>query len=145
MIASQIFFKKDLPKIAGFAQIIVISGSMQPSLMVGDLLIIHEQEKYEKRDIVTYRANHRLITHRIIEMKDGLATMQGDANNVADDPVSTECIEGKVICRIPFAGDFILSLKTPRGMLLLILALVAIYVVSELQGFVKSRKSSKKT
>ena len=144
IISAQILFEKDLPKVAGFAQIIVISGSMQPSIMAGDLLVIHEQEDYEKRDIVTYRSNGRLITHRIIEIDTEQALMRGDANNVTDDPVPLEDIEGKVLFRIPMAGNFILFLKTPMGMLLMILAIIAIYILFELPGIIGGRKSLKK-
>lgn len=143
-IAAQIILKNDLPKVAGYAQILVISGSMQPTVMAGDLLIIHEQDEYQEQDIVTYRSGGGLITHRIIEMESGQAVMQGDANNVADDPVSTESIEGKVILQIPMVGNFILFLKTPMGMLLLILALSAIYVFFELTDFIGSRAAAKR-
>ncbi|MDD3168414.1 MAG: signal peptidase I [Eubacteriales bacterium] len=143
LIAAQLLFKKDLPKVAGYAQILVISGSMQPAIMAGDLLIIHEQEEYKEQEIVTYRGNGGLITHRIIAIDKAQAVMQGDANNVADDPVPVERIEGKVILQIPMAGNLILFLKTPMGMLLLILALSAIYVFFELTDFIGSRKVSK--
>jgi len=141
IIAAQLLFKKDLPKVAGFAQILVISGSMQPAIMAGDLLIIQEQKEYEEQDIVTYRSNGGLITHRIIEIEKGQAIMQGDANNVADDPVPVESIEGEAFLRIPQAGNFILFLKTPMGILLLILALSAIYIFFELTDFLKSRRA----
>lgn len=143
IIAAQILLKNDLPKVAGYAQILVISGSMQPTIMAGDLLIIHEQEEYKTQDIVTYRDGRGLITHRIVEIRNGQAVMQGDANNVADDPVSVEHIEGKVVLKIPLAGNLILFLKTPMGMLLLILVLVAIYIFFELTDFIGSRRTSK--
>lgn len=143
IIAAQILFKNDLPKVAGYAQILVISGSMEPTIAAGDLLIIHEQEEYKTQDIVTYRDGRGLITHRIVEIGNGQAVMKGDANNVADDPISVEHIEGKVVLNIPLAGNLILFLKTRMGMLLLILVLVAIYVFFELTDFIGSRKASK--
>lgn len=145
IITAQIVFNKDLPKVAGFAQIIVISGSMQPDIRVGDLLFIREQEKYEKNDIVTYRSNGRLITHRLIEIDNETALAKGDANNVTDDPVPIADIEGKVVLSIPDAGNYILFLKTPKGMSLAILFVIVLYIILELPGIIGSRQSSKKT
>lgn len=107
-IISLIFLKKELPKVAGFAQIVVISGSMEPHIKAGDLLIIRQQQNYEKQDVVTYRNNGALITHRIIDIDQEQAILQGDANNVADPPVALDKIEGKTVLRIPGAGKFIL-------------------------------------
>ena len=141
IISAQAFFNKELPKVAGFAQIIVISGSMQPTIQVGDLLIIHEKENYREQDIITYRSNGRLVTHRILEIDTEHALVRGDANNVTDDPVPLENIEGKTVLRIPMAGSFILFLKTPVGMLLMVLSVIAIYMLFELPVIIRGRDS----
>lgn len=89
-----------LTKIAGFSVLRVDSGSMEPSISVGDILIIKECGNYEVNDVVTYNVdNDYLVTHRIIEKKeDNNFVTKGDNNNTKDtDKVTKENIEGKVI------------------------------------------------
>lgn len=121
-----------LPTVLGYGNVVVISGSMEPEIKVGDMLIVKRQDtrEYQVGDIITYRQENSLVTHRIISIDESieaevgvrLVTTQGDANNAADNPISSEQIEGKVVRVIPRAGDVILAMKSPFGMLLLILA-----------------------
>ena len=89
-----------LTKVAGFSVLRVDSGSMEPSISVGDILIIKECGNYEVNDVITYNVdNDYLVTHRIIEKKeDNNFVTKGDNNNTKDnDKVTRENIEGKVI------------------------------------------------
>ncbi len=89
-----------LTKVAGFSVLRVDSGSMEPSISVGDILIIKECGNYEVNDVITYNVdNDYLVTHRIIEKKeDNNFVTKGDNNNTKDnDKVTKENIEGKVI------------------------------------------------
>lgn len=125
----QVVFAKDLPKVFGFAQAIVVSGSMQPVIQVGDLLIIKEQREYRVDDIITYRSNNSLITHRVIGIDGSKILTKGDSNNVADEPIQASIVEGRVVLRVPRLGKLILFLKTPFGVLLLVLAAILILEV----------------
>lgn len=140
IITARVVFKKDLPKVFGFAQIIVISGSMEPAIKVGDLLIIHEQDSYKVKDMVTFRQDKRFVTHRIIELRNDEVVTQGDVNNVPDEPIKLFQVEGKVFLRIPRVGDFILFLKTPFGILMLSLAAI---LLIEIPYIIDRRKSVK--
>jgi len=124
IITAHIAFKNNLPKVVGFAQVIIKSGSMEPAINVGDMLIIHQQEGYQANDIVTFRSQRSLVTHRIISLKGNEVLTQGDTNNVADEPIMLSQIEGKVLLRIPKVGDFILLLKTPFGILIMTLGVI---------------------
>jgi signal peptidase len=122
-------FKQDLPKIFGFGQVIVISGSMEPAISAGDLLIIKEQSQYQVDDVVTYEWGNSLCTHRIVSLDGDQMITKGDANNTVDESTAMSLIEGKVVFRIPGFGNFILFLKTPFGLLLLaVLAIVLVEV-----------------
>ena len=106
-----------LPKIFGWGEVVFLSGSMEPSIKTGSLALIHEQDSYEVDDIVTYVKDYTLITHRIIEIHDDeKIVVQGDANNVEDEPITKNMIEGKVVCSVPYIGTVIRQLKTPIGM-----------------------------
>ena len=86
-------------KLYGYTTLIVSSGSMQPELMVGDVIIIKECDSYNKNDIITFNVdNQYLVTHRIIEKNENHYITKGDNNNSADDNiVLEEQIEGKLI------------------------------------------------
>lgn len=122
----QVVFKKDLPKVFGFTQAVVVSGSMQPAIEVGDLLILREQKEYRVDDIITFRWNNSLVTHRIIAIDGDRVVTKGDSNNVTDEPIEMSQIEGKVILCISGAGKLIFFLKTPLGILLMIIAAILI-------------------
>lgn len=141
LLAARLIFKKDLPKIFGFAQIIVISGSMQPAIDVGDMLVIREQSGYAVHDIVTYHTSQSFITHRVVEVNDGELLTRGDANNVIDDPIALSAVEGKVVLQIHGAGNLLLFLKTPFGILMMLLVL---FLLIEIPFAVEKLKRPKK-
>ena len=128
IITIHLALKNDLPKVFGFAQIIIQSGSMQPAMDVGDMLIIREMDNYQKGDIVTFREGKVLITHKIISIDDNTKRVvtQGNKNNVADEPITMTQIEGKVFLRIKNVGDFIVLLKTPMGIFLMTLMVIVL-------------------
>jgi signal peptidase len=130
LIWAQLSNKSSLPKIFGFAQVIVISGSMQPAIEAGDLIIIKGQEEYEKNDIVTYRENNTLITHRIVETNQSEVVTKGDANNTSDKPILQSDIEGKVILRLPGAGNIVLFLRKPTGILAVSCMVLLLFMIS---------------
>lgn len=107
---------RELPKIMGYGEVIFLSGSMQPTIEVGSLGIVHEEKEYKEGDIVTYIKENTLITHRIKEIKsEEEIIVQGDANNIADEPIDKEMIEGRIIISIPYMGRVIQIMKTPYG------------------------------
>ena len=106
----------NLPKLFGMGEVVFLSGSMQPTIEVGSLGIVHEEKNYKEGDIVTYIKDRTLITHRIKEIRsEKEIIVQGDANNIADEPISKEMIEGRIIISIPYMGRVIQIMKTPYG------------------------------
>ena len=103
-----------IPTIWGQKPLVVISGSMEPTLNVGGILYYHNKDyqDFEIGDILVYRLNDHNISHRVYDItSDGIIT-KGDANKTYDDLLITENIilgEGTDWC-IPFIGyyaDFI--------------------------------------
>lgn len=110
------------PSVFGWSSAVIASGSMEPALQVGDLILIHAQQTYAPGDIITFRSGGSLVTHRIVGQTALGFITQGDANNAADaEPVWPEAVEGRVAGRIPGAGRVIAALRTPLGMTLLVL------------------------
>lgn len=106
-----------VPMPFGVGAAVVLSGSMEPELSVGDLLIISERESYEIDDVVVYQDRGMAITHRIVFIADNEIITRGDANNTDDSPISREQIKGEVVLAIPFVGYAVNAIKTPIGTL----------------------------
>lgn len=105
-----------LPTVFGWGNAVVLSGSMEPELPVGALLLIHREESYAPGEIVTYEdESGSLVTHRLVFLKNGEAVTKGDANNTEDTPFLASQIYGKVRAVLPGVGSMILWLKTPPG------------------------------
>lgn len=103
-----------IPSFFGYKPLVVISGSMEPTLKVGSIIYYQQMDidSFEKNDILVYTTNNHIISHRIVEKsEDGFIT-KGDANKTIDsDQVYEEQVLGKSTnwC-IPFLGyytDFI--------------------------------------
>jgi len=111
-----------LPMPFGVGVAVVLSGSMEPTLGINDVIIVRETGRYEVGDIVVYQGSKSLIVHRIIAKDGETIITQGDANNAADAPVKASAVKGKVIAHVPAVGLAVKVLKTPVGILLVLLA-----------------------
>lgn len=82
----------------GYRILQVQTGSMYPTLEVGDYILIKKEKEYKISDIITYKNNNYFITHRIVSM-DPIIT-KGDNNNTNDDAIKEEYIIGKYIMKL---------------------------------------------
>ena len=89
----------------------VASGSMEPTINVGDVVIVKKcnSNDIEINDVVEYTRKDYSVIHRVIDkyQVDGefFFITKGDNNNSEDsDPVSEEMLKGKVIARIPYVA-----------------------------------------
>ena len=130
-----------VPKFLGMTPLVVMSGSMEPAIMPGDVVVIREQapQKYKLGDIATYMVGTTTYTHRIVGEENGGFLLKGDNNNVADDIVAGEQFIGKVIFRIPKLGLAILFIKTPPGMVVILILLVLCIYGEEFYQEIRSK------
>jgi len=111
----------------GYKSFVVQSGSMEPTIMTGDIIVIHDQRNYVLRDVVTFKdADNRIVTHRIAEInqEDGVAKIstKGDANRSEDfDSITYDRILGKVVFVMPKLGYWVAFSKSLPGLIILIL------------------------
>lgn len=89
--------KKDYTNLFGYAFFEVVSGSMSPKIEKWDVIMVKLDTDYKKDDIISYKRDGTIITHRIVEVKDDVYITKGDANNTIDNPVKKEDIVGKVV------------------------------------------------
>ena len=124
---------KDLADINGYAILEVVSGSMEPTIKIGDLIIINTKEKdYKKDDIVTfYDVNGSFVTHRIISINDKVMVTKGDNNNTIDEEISVDNIVGEYVLKINGGGKILSSFKNPFVMvMILLIGVLACFLIS---------------
>ncbi len=126
IITEKFLFSKKNPSFFGIRTYIIISGSMEPNINIGDIIVVKstEQKALTKGDIISFRENQSIITHRINEVLklDGEIKYRtkGDKNNICDSElVKYENIEGKVILILPKVGKLILFLQKRKVIILL--------------------------
>lgn len=146
MIKTQLH-PKEIPGIFGRKPFVVLSGSMKPNILIGDLIIVKEVDAntLQKDDIIAYRDDKDLVTtHRIINViktdEDICFETKGDSNNVKDSAlVCSKDIEGKYIHRIARLGNLILFVQQPLGfgimMITILLFGVIIFMISNRRMF----------
>lgn len=86
------------PKILDTGFGIIMSGSMEPALPTGNVVIIREQDAYQEGDIITYiNRDDVSVTHRIYKIEDDKIFPKGDANKLCDPTITEDQIVGKVV------------------------------------------------
>lgn len=100
----------------------VISGSMRPSMDVGDMVVVREvpADSIRVGDVIQYWSEGEMIIHRVADIYQGgngrLFVTKGDANSEPDlAPVQPGQIRGKVILTIPKIGWAAIAVKALVG------------------------------
>ncbi len=118
------------PELFGYQIKTVLSGSMEPGIQTGSIIIIESVTEEEKNslipgDVITFLEDQNtLITHRITEVNQTdnnvLYTTKGDNNNAIDrNPVLAENIVGLYTgITIPMVGYAVSFLQSPQGIIL---------------------------
>lgn len=119
-----------MPMPLGFGLSTVLTGSMEPAISEGDLLIVRAKNEYQIGDIVVYQQGKTSIVHRITNISEETVTTQGDANNTSDTPFHISQIKGKVIAVIPAIGALLWALKTPIALITMLAAAILLVELS---------------
>lgn len=102
-----------VPSFMGFSLYQVETGSMEPTLPVGSIILtksVAEKDKLLEGDIVTFRWDEHIVTHRIIEVMDVNGEVRyktkGDNPNNSIDPelLHPDNIIAKFVFKIPLIG-----------------------------------------
>ena len=133
-----------MPMPFGVGLSVVLSGSMEPTLSVNDLVVVREADSYEVGDVVVYQDGSSLVVHRIISVNGDEIITQGDANNKADEPITASAVKGKMMLSIPFVGAILQFIKTKVGFILIIVATIALFEVPHLRERKKAADEQEK-
>ena len=142
------------PSIFGYGIYTVISGSMEPTLNVGDVILVKkvsDPASLNKEDIITFRGRGKLegkvVTHRIVSEgveANGFITTCGDANyGINDDPIVFEDVIGKMVRKLSFL-QFLHSLfKSKVGFAVIIFIPLLVLLIFQVVNFVRACKMDK--
>ncbi len=126
----------------GLQPYVVISGSMEPEIPVGSVVLTatHTAE-IGTQDVITYRIGERTITHRVVEQNAEGYITKGDSNP-AEDPVivSPDQVVGKVISCIPYVGYVILFLRKPFTLFLLLFTAAVSVILWSMKRAVQKKR-----
>ncbi len=120
-----------------FELYLVQSGSMEPAINAGDIVVVKPKSNYHQRQVITfYDQDGRVVTHRILAVKDqaGQAVFltKGDANEAPDSYlVPREKVIGQLILVLPRMGFLVSFAKTRYGALLLVVVPAVIIIYDE--------------
>lgn len=115
----------------------VQTGSMEPQLSPGDLILVRRQSAadYQVGDVITFvnpAHKSQTVTHRIVEKAEGpyrtVFTTKGDANATADRAISENLVIGKQVASVPLLGLVVDFTRTLPG-LLMIIWLPALWII----------------
>lgn len=127
----------------GFKPYSIVSGSMSPSINVGDIVYIRkiDFDDIHKGDVITYTIEDTAITHRVVKVYDDYLITKGDNNSSNDTHVVHEGnVVGKVYFTIPYLGYLTLFLSSmPTWLLITLISVLCMSVI-----FIPSRKGETK-
>jgi signal peptidase len=121
----------------------VLSGSMEPALKVGGLVVTHaiEPEAIVVGDILVFRpvaVEENMISHRVVGVvRNSPLSFQtkGDANDTPDSfIVPAQNVVGKIAFHIPFLGYATQFLKTAPGFFLALVIPALAIIVADIKG-----------
>ena len=136
-----VFSKLEAP--GGFRVYTVQSGSMEPAVRAGGIVVVKSVNTYQAGDVITFYpdANNTKTpptTHRIVEVHDNELLTKGDANEDNDrEAITKSQVLGKVFITFPYLGYVINFSRTQMGFIVLIVIPAVLIVYSELGNIKK--------
>lgn len=102
---------------------LIASGSMTPSMLVGDVAITQDvpPEQVVVGDVIRFRDGSFSTIHRVVEIQNeagGITFItRGDTNETNDPPVPARHLEGKVIMTVPKIGWVSIGIREIIGLI----------------------------
>lgn len=136
------------PTIFGYSIMRVSSGSMEPELMVGDVILdkmVKNTDTIEVGDVITFQGSGvydgMLITHKVIKAPyndNGVMMLQtrGIANDMDDEPIRRDSVIGIMVCKIPYLDTLYNVFLSPWGLIILLVLIILVFI-DELINIVK--------
>lgn len=125
-----------LPRVFGDQVYVVVSGSMEPEIPVGSLVIVKPAEpaSVHEGDVIAFQSGNSVVTHRVVENQSAESQFitKGDANEVKDmNPVPYTNLLGVVSHHFAGIGNFFAFFSTLAGKAFLFV-LIALGVILQI-------------
>ena len=144
----------EVPSMAGYLPLIVLTDSMYPEIQSGDLIICHtdEPENIQVGDVIAFfdpaGNGTSVVTHRVTAINNNgtepVFTTKGDANNVEDSAaVAGENLVGVYRHRIAGLGNVAMFMQTTTGLVVCVIIpilLLVLYDIIRRRIYEKSKK-----
>ena len=132
----------------GYKPLVVLSGSMEPTIKTGSLCFINKHAKYEKikeKDIIAFKMEGTLVTHRVYSVTDEGFETKGDNNDDKDGSLVTkDNFVGKNIFWIPKVGYGVKLVQSTKGKIIFGTCIVLLFMSGLLLGDDKKKVSKEK-
>lgn len=146
-----LFIGSAFPLFGNYKVFTVLSGSMEPAVRTGSVILVSPAEDYRIGDIITFGKfgkSNVPVTHRIaeIEVDQGeiLYITKGDANAAPDArKVNRREVIGKTAVQIPYLGYLVNFIKKPAGFALIIILPAAAIIIDEVKNILAELKKRK--
>ena len=130
-----------LPITGNIRFMVVQSGSMEPAIKLGSIVIVKPASDYKIGDIVTFGPFSKTkppTTHRVYDIKviggQPVYITKGDANNAPDlREIRKSDILGKVLFSVPYLGFAVDFAQKPAGFALIIIVPAAVIISDEVK------------
>ena len=98
--------KKKYANVLGYSLFEVLTGSMEPTIEVGDDVLIKITQDIKKGDVVVFdnKENDNFILHRVVQINENDVITKGDNNNMYDETIPKDNIIGKTLVIFPKLG-----------------------------------------
>lgn len=143
-------FLGETPSVFGYSFYYVLTESMEPEIMSGEMILgkVTDPDELQVGDVITYvgetgTLKDKIITHKIIEIKDDTFITQGVANDFPDPPVGATQVLSRYVATIPVAGKMFSVINSKYGFIFLIVTPLALLIVNEISIIVKAFKEDK--
>lgn len=128
------------PTVFGYSIHRIVSGSMEPTLEIGDVILsteVKDTSDVHVGDIVTFQGDSRFdnqkVTHRVLvsSYDDGKGNIvivtKGDANAIDDGEINFSDVESKFVAKVSFLSDIYNFFFSPWGLIIFIFLLLLIF------------------
>lgn len=143
-------FLGETPSIFGYSFYYVLTESMEPEIMAGEMILCKatDPEDLKVGDTITYVGetgdlNNKVITHKIIDIKGDRFITQGVANDIPDPAIRSSQILSRYVATVPLAGTLFSVINSKYGFMFLIVTPLVVLIFNEITSIVKAIREDK--
>lgn len=138
IMALAILFIAFVKLVPGFGMYIVRSDSMKPGISAGDVIFTGPASQVKPGDIITFKKDTMIVTHRVVSVENGLISTKGDANEEADPgKIAITAVQGSYMFKVPGIGYITNFTNTKKGWFFMVIVPTIILVLFLVKDILK--------